>query len=74
MNVLVFSMLAKIILYPDHSDQKGCLDATQLTPSTGLHNWQLVAQNLTTGNLIDLLVCLDEFGFLNAEAESNQIV
>ena len=27
------------------------------------HNWQLVADNLTTGKVMELLVCLDQLGF-----------
>lgn len=29
---------------------------------SGIH-WQLAASNLTTGKLMDLLICLDELGF-----------
>ncbi|WP_338876352.1 hypothetical protein WBJ53_11960 [Spirosoma sp. SC4-14] len=38
-------------------------------PTSGIH-WQLAATNLTTGKLMDLLMCLDELGFSVVETNS----
>lgn len=70
-------MYAKLIIYqqepvsvgwPDelviNTNQPGNIVANQLC-------WQLTADNLTTGNLTELLVCLDELGF--SDEMENQI-
>ena len=61
-------MVAKIILYPDGSAQETNLEILRAEPQIGLRHWQLVAGNLTTGEMVELLVCLDGLGFLSLES------
>jgi hypothetical protein len=61
-------MFAKLTLYPDRPTQESSAEIISpriSTPSDGLRNWQLVADNLTTGKVMELLMCLDELGFLS---------
>ena len=61
-------MFAKLTLYLDHLAQEISQDTPQPVHLNELHNWQLTAENLTTGKMIDLLVYLDELGFLSVGA------
>lgn len=62
-------MIAKLTLYPDHTGPEPQSENPAGDAAGGRQNWQLVAENLTNGNLIDLLLHLDELGFLNVAAD-----
>ena len=51
-----------------------CADLTSSTVSVSADVWsggQFTAPQLTTGQVIDLLICLDELGFIDSNTETD---
>lgn len=67
-------MFAKLILRPDSAHVN---PPTGLLPLMSADAWsggQFVAPQLTSGQVIDLLICLDKLGFLDLNSELDLLI